>query len=94
MEEKQSLIKKIWENKFLIIQGLFNKIFKRDRVEKIYKKRFKICSSCDLIDHTGTKCAVTGTQPCCGECGCSLSLKLRSLDSECPHPKGAKWLAQ
>ena len=24
-----------------------------------------------------------GTQPCCGECGCSLALKTRSLSSEC-----------
>lgn len=37
---------------------------------------------------------VKGTQPCCGECGCSLSLKLRSMDSECPHPDGPKWGAE
>jgi len=31
---------------------------------------------------------VPGTQPCCNEklggCGCSLSLKIRALSSECP----------
>jgi hypothetical protein len=25
----------------------------------------------------------SGTQPCCGECGCSLHLKQRSLTSYC-----------
>jgi len=25
-----------------------------------------------------------GTQPCCGDCGCSLHLKQRSLASGCP----------
>jgi len=34
---------------------------------------------------------VVGTQPCCGICGCSLSMKLRSMDSQCPHPDGPKW---
>jgi len=43
------------------------------------------------MDNQGLSCVVTGTQPCCSICGCSLSLKLRSLDSECPHPEGAKW---
>jgi len=36
-------------------------------------------------------CAIPGTAPCCNEkrggCGCSLSLKLRSLSSECPLKK-------
>jgi len=29
-----------------------------------------------------------------GGCGCSLSLKTRSLSSSCPHPNGAKWSAE
>ena len=28
-----------------------------------------------------------GTQPCCGECGCSLALKTRALSSDCPLGK-------
>jgi len=28
-----------------------------------------------------------GTQPCCGECGCSMGFKLRSLSSSCPIDK-------
>jgi hypothetical protein len=28
-----------------------------------------------------------GTQPCCGDCGCSLTFKTRSLSSDCPQGK-------
>jgi len=51
----------------------------------------KICKECPKIDTVGLTCMVTGTQPCCSVCGCSLALKLRSLDSSCPHPDGPKW---
>jgi len=51
----------------------------------------KICEKCPLLDNTGFNCLVPGTNPCCSECGCSLSLKLRSLESSCPHPDGPKW---
>ena len=27
---------------------------------------------------------IPGTQPCCGECGCSLDFKTRALSTECP----------
>jgi hypothetical protein len=84
-------IKTIWKNKALIWEGLINKIFKRDPVEKVYNERIKICKECPNLDNTGTKCMVVGTQPCCGICGCSLSMKLRSMDSQCPHPDGPKW---
>lgn len=84
-------LSKIWKNKSLIWDGLLNKIFKKDKVEVVYKQRLNICKGCDLIDIKGDLCEVRGTNPCCGECGCSLSLKLRSLDSICPHPEGAKW---
>jgi len=68
-----------------------NKIFKRSPVEKIYNERIKICKECPKMDDIGLTCVITGTQPCCSVCGCSLALKLRSLDSECPHPDGARW---
>ena len=57
----------------------------------MYNERLQICKDCPLIDYTGAGCAVHGTQPCCSECGCSLSLKLRSPESECTHPDGPKW---
>jgi hypothetical protein len=51
----------------------------------------EICKSCPLMDIIGHSCLVHGTHPCCAACGCSLSLKLRSPDSECAHPDGPKW---
>lgn len=81
----------IWKNKALIWQGLMNKIFKKDPIEKLYKERLEICKGCDFMDKVGTTCVMPGTQPCCAACGCSFALKLRSPDSECAHPDGPKW---
>jgi len=57
--------------------------------------RLNICHGCTLYDFQGEGCMVPGTQPCCnknlGGCGCSLSLKIRSLSSACPKKK---WLAE
>ena len=58
---------------------------KTKHVEDIAFFRNEICRVCEFIDTTGAKCAVPGTQPCCGECGCSLKLKTRSLSSDCPR---------
>lgn len=74
----------IWKNKILIFQGLWNKLYGDPLVEAIAEARSSICSKCDYIDLIGSDCMVPGTQPCCKECGCSLSIKTRALDSECP----------
>ena len=73
-----------------IIEGVKNKIFKRQDIEDIADMRWMECLKCPLLDQTGDHCAVNGTQPCCADCGCSLGLKLRVLSSSCP--KG-KWQA-
>lgn len=80
----------IYKERNKIIEGLKNKVFKKAHVEEIYNERMEICNECPSLDVSGEKCAVPGTNPCCGECGCSLSLKARSLASECPLKK---WLA-
>jgi hypothetical protein len=77
-----SLIK-IWKNKGKILEGLKNKIFKDEHVEEIFQERRDICKECPNLNLAGDKCAVPGTAPCCGVCGCSLDLLLRSLSSEC-----------
>lgn len=46
-----------------------------------------ICIECPKIDFSGDKCEVPLTQPCCAECGCSLSIKLRALSTSCPLNK-------
>lgn len=53
--------------------------------------RMKECKKCDKLDTSDATCVVKGTQPCCSVCGCSLALKLRAMESECPHPDGPKW---
>lgn len=72
-----------------IVKAFFNWVFGRGN--DISSERMKICNKCELIDKSGKKCVISGTQPCCGVCGCSLTLLTRSFDSECPHPKGNKW---
>lgn len=67
-----------------------NRIFKDEHVEAVFLERMVECDKCENKDMEGSKCAISGTQPCCALCGCSLNLKLRSLASECP---AKKWLA-
>lgn len=87
MSLKNNIIS-IWKSKGQIIEGITNSIFKKEDVEEIAIHRLKICVACKLYDAEGTGCMVPGTQPCCNEklggCGCSLSLKTRSLSSDCP----------
>ncbi len=74
---------KIWKNKGKIAEGIMNNIFKKEDVEAIAEERMEICKGCDKLDTKGDKCEVPYTQPCCGECGCSLGIKLRSLNAAC-----------
>jgi hypothetical protein len=75
---------KIWKAKGQILEGIKNNIFKQEHVEEIAQSRFAICNICPHLDTKGEKCAVPGTQPCCGDCGCKLSWKTRSFSSDCP----------
>lgn len=70
-----------------IIQGCWYKLFKNIQVEKLAARRMDICMKCPLFDSEGKNCAVPGTQPCCGDCGCSLSAATRSPDYSCPKNK-------
>ena len=70
-----------------IIQGWYYKLFKNIQIEKLAGKRTQICMKCSLYDLKGEKCAVPGTAPCCGECGCALSAATRSPDYSCPKNK-------
>ena len=81
-----SLIK-LWKEKGKILEGVKNSIFKQEHIEEVATSRMAICEECELIDRIGTKCYMAGTQPCCGDCGCKLSFKTRSLSSSCPKGK-------
>lgn len=86
-------LKKIWDSKFKILEGLKNSVFKDKFVEEVAEERMNICKRCEFIDNEGSRCVVPGTQPCCGKCGCSLHLKLRSLSSDCGDEENPKWKA-
>ena len=82
---KLNSIIQIWKHKGQILEGIKNNIFKKEDVEIIADARMEICTNCPLYENTSQGCTVPGTQPCCGECGCSLKLKTRSLSSDCPR---------
>ena len=77
-------LKKIWKNRKQIYEGIKNSVMRDKFVEDIAAKRILICTECLEIDLKGSKCEVPGTQPCCGNCGCSLAFKTRALSSDCP----------
>lgn len=85
MKVKQIL--KAIRNADQIFEGVKNTIFKSEDVELIANERWKICKKCEFIDYKGDKCVMPGTEPCCGECGCSLGFKMRALSSSCPKDK-------
>ena len=89
----ESLLKRVWHNKKQILEGIKNSVFKEENIENIAAERMQVCNSCPLIDREGSKCAIPGTAPCCGACGCKLSFKVRSLSSECAHPDKPRWNA-
>ena len=80
-------LKEIWKNRSQIYEGIKNSVMRDDFVEDVSFKRNAICQSCEKYDPKGVKCALPGTQPCCGSCGCSLVFKTRSLSSDCPLDK-------
>lgn len=78
-------LKKIWNARNEILEGIKNNTFKSEAVEVIAEERNKRCLGCEFYDKDGVHCYVPGTNPCCGSCGCSLKLKQRSLSSDCPE---------
>ena len=85
-----SLSKKVktsYQNRLQILEGIKNNIFKSDAVEAIAQERLLICRACEYHDTEGSECLVPGTAPCCGDCGCPLNTKTRSLSAGCPKGK-------
>jgi hypothetical protein len=84
-------LKTLWKNREQILEGITNKVFKKEHVEIIAEQRMKICLQCPFIDVKGSSCMVPGTQPCCSKCGCSLSIKTRALSARCGDEENPKW---
>jgi len=83
---------RIFKARKQILEGAFNLIHKNEFVEVTQEYRINICKSCEYYNG---KCAVPGTGPCCGACGCSLAVKTRSLSTVCgivEKGKEPKWL--
>ena len=74
-------LKKIWENRKQIYEGIKNSLMRDNFVEDVATKRMSIC---DVCSSKGNMCEVPGTAPCCNECGCSLAFKTRALSAYCP----------
>ena len=74
----------VFKNADQILEGIKNNIFKTEDIEKIAKHRWEICDQCEFIDRDGSHCVAPGSQPCCSDCGCTLSFKIRALSTECP----------
>jgi hypothetical protein len=86
----QGKLTTIWKNRKQILEGITNSIIRDEFVEKIAEQRLIICHACPKKDIEGDKCLMSGTQPCCSLCGCSLKFKVRALSSDCP---AYKWKA-
>ena len=88
-------IKDIFKNRKQILEGIKNKVFKNEHVEAVAKERWEQhCVRCESLDREGKKCTVPKTQPCCGECGCALGFKIRSLSTSCPLGKWKEVMTQ
>ena len=91
---KETVGKKIWDSRRQILEGIKNRVFQSEPIEKISAIRLDICKGCDQYDKEGTECLVPGTNPCCANCGCSLAFKTRSLSSHCPKSLWDKVLTE
>ena len=80
----------IWKNRKQIFEGITNTLIRDEFVEEVAEQRMIICHSCPKQDIDGKDCLVSGTQPCCSLCGCSLKFKVRALSTDCPN---GKWKA-
>lgn len=62
-----------------ILEGVYNKMIRSEDVEIIANERMKQCDTCEFKVEKPIKK--------CGKCGCVLSLKTRSIKSNCPIGK-------
>lgn len=70
------------------IKGVFtggkNWLFPKRDIETMYLNRISICNKCEVKNGTGTTAFCDKAK---GGCGCSLELKLRVPNENCPKNK-------
>lgn len=80
-------IKIIWKSRSKIFNGIWHSLFPSAYVERVASERLKACrtNTCGFYDKEGVmeKTIVKGSESC-GNCGCVLKYKIRSLSSSCP----------
>ena len=73
-----------------IASGFANLAFPDAKTEALAMKRAKICAECPMAEKTGVYSVVVDKRTKniqgmkCGECGCNLSAKVRSVKDYCP----------
>lgn len=81
-----SLLKNIWNNKHLILEGAINKIQAKEEIVKLAKERKAICNTCPFNSANMNPEYHKGSMRIdehCVLCGCNLQLKTYSLHSQC-----------
>jgi len=76
-----------------ILEGAWNSVFVKQKIEEIAGKRNEICKGCSMnSDHAKRFNKYKSFRPDfhCTVCGCDLHLKTRALSQECPL---GKWVA-
>ena len=84
----------IWKNKWKILQGIRYTWFPNKYVEKIAEIRTKVCESnqCGFYNKAGDlPIVVVKGSPSCGQCGCRISYKSRSLSAWCSLKEEGKY---
>ena len=82
------MLKRVWENRKNILQGIINALFASKDIKLMAKARRVICDECPYSSKN-TQDRPDGNLPYehCTKCGCMLLLKTHSQDSECPVGK-------
>lgn len=88
------IIKDVWYkliriciNRYKILSGILNILFKKYPTEYIAKDRLNICRSniCGYYDKHGDSDKAIGNcgEESCAACGCILKIKVRSMECSC-----------
>jgi len=86
MKLNQENLLRIWKSKGQILEGIVNKVFKREHIEEIALERLALRESnvCGMYDADGSsERAVVKGKPACAGCGCQLEFKTRCMSCYC-----------
>lgn len=93
------LLKDIWKNKDLIVEGIRNKTFPPEELKEIIIKtamsRKMICEICPFMSENAKvyyNYKSMRFDNHCTKCGCNIDLKTNSLSSSCPD-NPSRWNA-